>query len=156
MDRSIDFHGAKVALFIDDQLLVYRRDNDPDIPFPNMLDLPGGGRENGESGAECVARETQEEFGIRIDPSSLQLSERYDNWRGEGKQALFYVGRLSGEQLENIVFGDEGQNWQMMGVEEFLASDEAVSHLQDRLRDYLKKKEAISPPSRGRRRTYEL
>ncbi|MEJ6594440.1 hypothetical protein [Parasphingorhabdus sp.] len=57
-----DFHGAKVALFIDDHILVYRRDNNPDIPFPDMLDLLGGGRENGER----AAREAFEEFGIRI------------------------------------------------------------------------------------------
>ncbi|VAV89757.1 hypothetical protein MNBD_ALPHA04-1087 [hydrothermal vent metagenome] len=149
MDRTIDFHGAKVALFNDGQLLIYRRDNDPNIPFPDMLDLPGGGRENGESGAECVARETQEEFGIRIDPDSLALVARYDNWRGEGLQALFYAGLLTNHQLENIIFGDEGQNWQMIEIEEFLANKEAVPHLQTRLRDYVQKNQAVSPPSRG-------
>ena len=66
MSDEPDFHGAKVALFIEDQLLVYRRDDRPDIPFPDMLDLPGGGREQDESGAQCVARETWEEFGLRI------------------------------------------------------------------------------------------
>lgn len=137
MDRSVEFHGAKVAFFAEGQILTYRRDNRPDIPFPNMLDLPGGGREHGESGAECVSRETREEFGISVDPNKLQLVEIYENWRGIGKQALFYVGWLTSQQIEDIIFGDEGQGWKLMSIGDFLQSEEAVPHLQDRLRDYL-------------------
>tara|TARA_R110000772_G_scaffold68653_16_gene152067 strand:- start:4051 stop:4329 length:279 start_codon:yes stop_codon:yes gene_type:complete len=92
MDRNFDFHGAKAAFFVEDLLLAYRRDNVSEIPFSNMWDLPGGGRENDESGAESIARETFEKFGIRVDISELQLVERYDNWRGEGKQAQFFLG----------------------------------------------------------------
>ncbi len=138
MEDAIDFHGAKVALFADDQLLVYRRDNKPDIPFPDMWDLPGGGRENEESGAACVARETHEEFGISIDAGALEFVQHYENWRGaSSKRALFFVGQLSQEQVAAIVFGEEGQHWKMMEASEFLASNQAVPHLQERLRDYL-------------------
>ena len=113
MSDEPDFHGAKVALFIEDQLLVYRRDDRPDIPFPDMLDLPGGGREQGESGAQCVAR-------------------------GSGAVALFFVCHLPRSVLPGVVFGDEGQGWQIMPVAEFLASDRAVPHLQVRLQEYIK------------------
>jgi len=137
MDKDIDFHGAKAAFFVDDQLLVYRRDNNPEIPFPNMWDLPGGGRENGETGAECVARETFEEFGIKVDTDALDYVQHYENWRrGNSLRALFFVGELSAAQVAGIVFGDEGQHWQIMAMNEFLESDEAVPHLQDRLRDF--------------------
>ncbi len=133
----MDFHGAKVAVFIDDHILVYRRDHSPDIPFPNMLDLPGGGRENGEGGAQCVARETWEEFGIRIALDEFEHVATYPNWRGAGLAALFFVCRLSPQMLEEIVFGEEGQGWETMPVKAFLASDEAVPHLQMRLREFL-------------------
>ena len=133
-----DFHGAKAAIFIEDDLLVYRRDDKPDIPFPNMLDLPGGGREGDESGAQCVARETLEEFGIRIAIDEFEHVQTYPNWRGEGHSALFFVCHLSAGVVGEIVFGDEGQHWQMMPVSEFLASDQAVPHLQRRLQEYLK------------------
>ncbi len=133
-----DFHGAKVALFIDDHILVYRRDNKPDIPFPDMLDLPGGGRENGESGAQCVARETFEEFGISIAIDAFEHVQTYPNWRGSGNVALFFVCRLSPEILEDIVFGDEGQDWHVMPVVEFLTSDRAVPHLQKQVELFLK------------------
>lgn len=138
MDGEPDFHGAKVAFFIDDHILVYRRDDRPDIPFPNLLDLPGGGRENGESGAECVARETFEEFGIRIATNQFEHVQTYPNWRGAGEVALFFVCQLSPHVLDNIVFGDEGQGWKTMPVDEFLASDDAVPHLQLRVRKFLK------------------
>ena len=138
MTGEPDFHGAKVAIFIDDHILVYRRDNKPDIPFPDLLDLPGGGRENDESGAECVARETFEEFGIRIAIDRFEPVQSYPNWRGSGHVALFFVCRLSPEILEDIIFGDEGQGWTTMPVAEFLASDQAVPHLQAQVDMFLK------------------
>ncbi|MEH6716589.1 NUDIX hydrolase [Parasphingorhabdus flavimaris] len=127
-----------MAFFIEDHILVYRRDDKPDIPFPNLLDLPGGGRENDESGAQCVARETFEEFGIRIAVDQFEHVETYPNWRGAGKVALFFVCRLSPAMVDDIVFGDEGQHWKTMPVSAFLASEEAVPHLQIRVREYLK------------------
>ncbi len=138
MDENIDFHGAKAALFVDDKLLVYRRDDNPDIPFPDMWDLPGGGRENGESGAECIVRETFEEFGIMVDIAALDYVQNYENWRGgNSRRALFFAGQLSSSQVDAIVFGDEGQHWRLMAVTDFLESSQAVPHLQDRLRHYL-------------------
>lgn len=137
MTAEPDFHGAKLACFIGQHILVYRRDDRPDIPFPAMLDLPGGGREHGESGAECVARETWEEFGIRIALDDLEFVQDYPNWRGSGAAALFFVCRLSPRILDDIVFGDEGQHWTTMPVAEFLACEDAVPHLQLRLRKYL-------------------
>ena len=138
MSDEPDFHGAKVALFIEDQLLVYRRDDRPDIPFPDMLDLPGGGREQGESGAQCVARETWEEFGLRIAVDEFEHVQTYPSWRGSGAVALFFVCHLPRSVLAEIVFGDEGQGWQIMPVAQFLASDRAVPHLQLRLQEYIK------------------
>ena len=138
MSDEPDFHGAKVAFFIDDHILVYRRDNKPEIPFPDMLDLPGGGRENGESGAECVARETFEEFGIRIAIDEFEPVHTYPNWRGSGELALFFVCHLSSRILDDIVFGDEGQDWKIMPIIEFLASDDAVPHLKTQVQAFLK------------------
>ena len=48
------------------------------------------------------------------------------------------VGQLRQEQFDNIIFGDEGQGYKLMPIEEFLKSKQAVPQLQGRLRDYLK------------------
>ena len=55
----------------------------------------------------------------------------------EGKKSVFLVGKLTKEQFDKIVFGDEGQGYRLMSIEEFLSSDNVVPQLQDRVRDYL-------------------
>ena len=57
----------------------------------------------------------------------------------EGKESVFLVGKLRQEQFDSIVFGDEGQGYRLMSIEEFLGSDRVVSQLQDRVRDYLER-----------------
>lgn len=47
------------------------------------------------------------------------------------------IGQLRQEQFDNIIFGDEGQGYKLMPIEEFLNSKQAVPQLQGRLRDYL-------------------
>ena len=53
------------------------------------------------------------------------------------KQSVFLVGQLTQNQFDNITFGDEGQGYQLMNVEEFLSSSQVVPQLQGRLREYL-------------------
>jgi 8-oxo-dGTP diphosphatase len=65
--RSAPFVGCKLALLDGERVLVYTRDDRPDIQFPGMLDLPGGGREGNESPEDCVLRELEEEFGLCSD-----------------------------------------------------------------------------------------
>ena len=57
---NMAFEGAKIALYLGDRLVVIQRDDRPDIPFPGFWDLPGGGREAGETPFECVRRECGE------------------------------------------------------------------------------------------------
>ncbi len=118
-----DFTGSKIALICGDKVLTILRDDKDDIPCPNMWELPGGGREGDESPFECVAREVYEELGIHLN----------EDW-----QSVFMVGQLRQEQFDNITFGDEGQAYKLMPIEEFLKSKQAVPQLQGRLRDYLK------------------
>ena len=44
-----DFTGCKIALFCGNRLLTILRDDKASIPWPNMWELPGGGREGDES-----------------------------------------------------------------------------------------------------------
>lgn len=39
---QFDFRGVKIALLVGKNILVILRDNKPDIPWPNMWELPGG------------------------------------------------------------------------------------------------------------------
>ena len=61
------FFVATALLFdADDKLLIYLRDDNPEISFPNCWDLFGGIIEQDESAAQCLFREVLEELGIAI------------------------------------------------------------------------------------------
>ena len=132
-----DFTGCKIALFCGDKLLTILRDDKSNIPYPNTWELPGGGREGDESPFECAVREVYEELGIHLTEDCLLWSKVYPSMLFEGKESVFLVGKLAQEQFDKIVFGDEGQSYKLMGIEEFLGSDKVVPQLQDRVRDYL-------------------
>ena len=136
-----DFTGCKIALLCGDSVLTILRDDKPSIPWPNMWELPGGGREGDESPFECAAREVYEELGIHLTEDCLLWSKVYPSMLFEGCQSIFMVGQISQDQFDNITFGDEGQAYKLMSIEEFLGSDKVVPQLQDRVRDYLKESE---------------
>ena len=135
-----DFTGCKIALFCEDRILTILRDDKSNIPYPNTWELPGGGREGDESPFECAAREVYEELGIHLTEDCLLWSKVYPSMLFEGKESVFLVGKLTQEQFDKIVFGDEGQGYRLMSIEEFLSSDKVVPQLQDRVRDYIEEK----------------
>ncbi|OFN95657.1 DNA mismatch repair protein MutT [Streptococcus sp. HMSC074B11] len=137
LDSRMDFQGCKIALICRDKVLTILRDDKDDIPCPNMWEFPGGGREGNESPFECAAREVYEELGIHLDEDCLLWSKIYPSVIFKDKQSVFMVGQLRQEQFDNIVFGDEGQGYKLMRIEEFLNSKQAVPQLQGRLGDYL-------------------
>lgn len=137
LDPLLPFTGAKIALLLDQHILAYRRDDKPGIPHPGQWDLPGGGREGNETPFQCVQREVHEEFGIHIAAAAVRWTRRYPPLRTGGLPAYFMGGRLSPDAHAAIRFGDEGQEWTLMPVDEFLSRSDAVAHLQQRLADFL-------------------
>lgn len=129
------FTGSKIALFHDGRVLVYLRDDLASIPFPAAWDLPGGGRENNETPDECALRELFEEFGLRLDPMRIAWRRVYPSWSSPGQISHFMAAPIGPEDIAQIVFGDEGQRWEMMPVEQYLAHEACIPHLRDRLRD---------------------
>ena len=140
LDKHLDFTGCKIALICDGRILTILRDDKPTIPWPNLWELPGGGREGDESPFECVAREVYEELSIQLSKEDIVWSWIYRSMLDENKNSVFLVGKLTQEQFDSIVFGDEGQGYKLVRLEEFLASDRVVPQLQERVRDYVEKK----------------
>ena len=139
LDKHLDFTGCKIALICDGRILTILRDDKPTIPWPNLWELPGGGREGDESPFECVAREVYEELSIQLLKDDIVWSWIYPSMLDENKNSVFLVGKLTQEQFDSIVFGDEGQGYRLVRLEEFLASDRVVPQLQERVRDYVEK-----------------
>ena len=139
LDQQLDFTGCKIALICDGRILTILRDDKPTIPWPNLWELPGGGREGDESPFECVAREGYEELSIQLLKDDIVWSWIYPSMLDENKNSVFLVGQLTKEQFDSIVFGDEGQSFELMSIEEFLTLDQVVPKLQERVRDYVEK-----------------
>ncbi len=139
MNAQKNFTGCKLAYIFDNKLLVYMRDNFAHIPFPGMWDFPGGGREGDETAEACVLRELQEEFGIVLDESRLIYKQQVVNHTNTG-YSFFFVAEGCVEEIDNIIFGSEGQYWQMMEIAEFFNHPLASPVLKPRLSAYFNQK----------------
>ena len=128
------FTGAKAALLCGDRILVYLRDDRPGLPWPAHWDLPGGGLDPFETAEQGLFREVGEEFGLRLTPAHLLWAGIFPTTHTPGKNAAFFAGILTPDEIAAIRFGDEGQRWQMMPVVDWLAHPRAVPGLQDRTR----------------------
>lgn len=137
LEARFEFTGCKITLICEGQILTILRDDKETIPYPNMWDLPGGGREGNETPFECVAREVYEELNIQLSKEEVIWSRLYPSMLDENKKSVFLVGKLTQEQFESIIFGDEGQGYKLVSFEEFLTSDRVVPQLQERVRDYV-------------------
>lgn len=128
------FHGAKLILFVGSRLLVLRRDDIPDIPFPNCLDFPGGGREDDEPPLTCALRETHEEVGLTIRPDQVVWRTRYSGALGV---SWFFAGCVPASVERDIRLGDEGQSWLLISPGSYLTHPQAISHFAKILGGYL-------------------
>ena len=127
-----NFDGAKVALFLGPRLVVIRRDDRSDIPWPDTWDFPGGGREGEETPFQTAARETHEELGLVLPPACV-IWQRAFRPDPSGLPRWFFVARLPATAQAAVVFGDEGQGWRMAGVDEVLSWPDVAGELQQRL-----------------------
>ena len=72
--------GCSIILVNDKkQVLLFLRDNTPDIPFPNMWDVPGGHVEENETPEQCIVREMKEEMGMDLNGFQLFVAEEFDD-----------------------------------------------------------------------------
>ena len=137
LHKQMEFSGCKIALISDDKLLTILRDDISTIPWPNMWELPGGGREAEETPFECVQREVFEELGLKLEEADIVWIKEYQGMLDPDETSIFMVGTITQEDFASIAFGDEGQAYQMMDVSQFLSDDKVIPQLQSRLRDYL-------------------
>ena len=137
LHKQMEFSGCKIALICDDKLLTILRDDKASIPYPNMWELPGGGREGEETPFECVQREVFEELSLKLEETDIVWAKEYQGMLDPDKTSIFMVGTITQEEFANIVFGDEGQAYQMMDVSRFLSDKKVIPQLKDRLSDYL-------------------
>lgn len=127
--------GAKLALFVGDGLATLQRDDRPDLLWPGYWDLPGGGREAGETPLDCVLRELEEELTFRLPARAVTWGRAYGT--SSGQITWFFAAHVAETRAAEMALGDEGQDWALMPVPEFLAHATVVPQFKPRLQDYL-------------------
>jgi len=132
-----DFDGVKGALFFEDKMIVFLRDDKPGLLHSNLWDFPGGGREGNETSEECLIREVDEEFSIKLDPNQIVWEKEYPAMHDSSLRGRFFVANITKEQVDGIEFGDEGQRWEFISVEDFFNHESFILPLKGRLQDYL-------------------
>jgi 8-oxo-dGTP diphosphatase len=137
MDTTGPHDGAKVALFLGDQIISILRDDLDHIPYPNLWDLPGGGRDPGETPFETVAREVHEELGLVVPQSAVLWQSAFPANYDPGKWVAFFVACLPAAAVRDVVFGDEGQRWALYDLDTFLVLPDRVPSYGARLKKWL-------------------
>lgn len=131
--------GTKGIVFIGDKILAYRRDTNTKL-FPLYLDLPGGGREGNETPFATFQRELDEEFGLTVRPEDISWWRRYISVPEPSKYTFMLAAHLPAETEQMIRFGDEGIEWMLISVDEFMSRDDTWPVLKERVADYLASK----------------
>lgn len=129
MSDGCDFIGTKLLLVQGDSLLTCLRDDFDHIPFPAHWDLPGGGRDGVETPMDCGLRELHEEFGLHLPPARL-TAHRFPSWSRPDHASWLLSGQITRAEIAAIRFGDEGQEWRMMPIADYLAHPRAVPHFK--------------------------
>jgi len=129
------FHGAKAAVFIGEQVLLYRRDED--VRWGNMWDMPGGGRECDETPRECLKRELFEEFGLALEDAAELWAQRFPAMLETGEAAWFFGVQFPVNAVSTIRFGEEGQYWRLFPLSDALALPDLIDPLRQRLEHML-------------------
>ena len=132
----MDFHGVKVAVFVDDKLLMHLRDDKPGLFNANMWDFPGGGREGEEDPQECAIREVYEEFGIVLSPDFFIWEKEFPAQKDPNQKAWFMVARISEEHIQAINL-TEGQRWRLFTLDEFFKNNNVIPALKERFQLFL-------------------
>ena len=132
--------GSNAVLQSGDEFILIQRDNKPELAYANMWDFPGGRRERNETPLECLIREVKEELSIQVKPDNVLYERRYESRENSGSSSYFFVISITKDDIDNIQFGNEGQGWKLVTVEEFFQQKDVVPFYKEWVRDYLQHK----------------
>jgi mutator protein MutT len=116
--------GVAKVVIIDDQeqyLMMWRSDH-PN--YPNDPDLPGGMIEAGETPEVAAAREVDEEAGIKVSESDLELLYKGSEYSAHNTEKSLYVVKL--DSRPEVVISWEHSGYEWLSREAFLKTAQAA------------------------------
>lgn len=117
-----------------EEILLYLRDNKPDIPFPHHWDLFGGHIEEGETPKEALIREVKEE--LNFDLKDFRFFRKYDCAVGDvyPNRKYIYIGKID-KPIEELSL-QEGERLQFFSKDSIL-DIKFANILKEVIQDYL-------------------
>jgi 8-oxo-dGTP diphosphatase len=106
----------------DSKVLICQRTESQTMPF--KWEFPGGKVEEGEQLTEALARELDEELGIRATIGRKVAAVQHSYTPGHGVQLSFYLVTEFENELQNIIFNDiRWVEFAELTTYDFLAAD---------------------------------
>ena len=98
------------------RLLIYLRDDKPEIPFPNRWDFFGGHVEEGETPEQALVRELKEE--LEVDLPEWKFFRRYECLTGDAYPNTKYIYHARIDKTPDELVLHEGQRLAAITIDE--------------------------------------
>tara|TARA_R110002020_G_scaffold351513_1_gene564690 strand:- start:94 stop:546 length:453 start_codon:yes stop_codon:yes gene_type:complete len=100
---------SALVIFDDgEKILLLLRPDEPDVKFPNMWSIPGGGSKKGERPHQTAFREAYEETGLRVDFRSLK---EIAVTQTDGKNVYFFKAEKWSGKVNDESVKSEHENY---------------------------------------------
>lgn len=107
---------ANIFIVHKGKILLFHRDNNPNIPDPDCWGFVGGEVEDGETFLEGLKREIKEEINLEIE-IPIKIGKTIISGWGEN---VFYFVKISLKEVKKIKLGNEGQEVKFFSFEEVM------------------------------------
>jgi len=112
-------HTSTVLIIHNKKILLFHRDDIPNIPDPNMWSLIGGYIDEGEDYEQATLREAFEETNLKLKNIELVLQEKIiGSDLVNDRDTAVYVSYIDDEDAKDIKLGNEGQELRFFSFDE--------------------------------------
>jgi len=123
---------ALALLIVEDQVLLFRRENKPGDPFAGKFGFPGGHVEEKENTKEAAVRETWEETAILMRNPVYVNSYNFQN-----NKIYLYASVL--DSISGVRLNHEHTEFKLFDPEELESNSEIIPTCKFMYNDYLQK-----------------